>query len=341
MGHQLRYIWQRRSDVETHPNYLMYARWIHKDSFGWGVDLADHQYRSFRENVPLIFIGLTLYSVAAHLVPVARLPLGLVFVFVLHGTNSVTILVVLAISYGLSFMGSLTPILTWVYAIAVLFVTEWYGLPSPGGWTGLYPRWSTIFKVPLLRLISFNLDYHWRNKDRLSHHQKKCRECTGATLCRKGQAMRAPHSGAFNLAAFAEYVLYPPLYIAGPILSFNSFHAQQASMHRQWKRIMLYGLRLLFSYAFIELFMRSFWVVAIKDGHAFNNLSPLELFSVAFVNLFMIWLKLMIIWRTFRLLAMLDGIWTPENMLRCMTNNYSLLSFWRQWHHSFNQWITR
>ena len=31
----------------------------------------------------------------------------------------------------------------------------------------------------------------------------------------------------------------------------------------------------------------------------------------------------------------------PENMLRCMTNNYSLLGFWRQWHSSFNQWITR
>lgn len=28
-------------------------------------------------------------------------------------------------------------------------------------------------------------------------------------------------------------------------------------------------------------------------------------------------------------------------MLRCMTNNYSGLSFWRSWHRSFNLWIVR
>ena len=38
---------------------------------------------------------------------------------------------------------------------------------------------------------------------------------------------------------------------------------------------------------------------------------------------------------------MTDGIETPENMLRCMSNNYSALAFWRAWHRSFNRWIVR
>lgn len=28
-------------------------------------------------------------------------------------------------------------------------------------------------------------------------------------------------------------------------------------------------------------------------------------------------------------------------MIRCMSNNYSGLAFWRSWHRSFNQWIVR
>lgn len=38
---------------------------------------------------------------------------------------------------------------------------------------------------------------------------------------------------------------------------------------------------------------------------------------------------------------MTDGIETPENMLRCMSNNYSALAFWRAWHRSFNRWTIR
>ncbi len=31
----------------------------------------------------------------------------------------------------------------------------------------------------------------------------------------------------------------------------------------------------------------------------------------------------------------------PENMVRCMANNYSPLGFWRSWHRSYNLWIVR
>lgn len=60
-----------------------------------------------------------------------------------------------------------------------------------------------------------------------------------------------------------------------------------------------------------------------------------------FVLLKLMWLKFLIIWRFFRLWALLDGIETPENMSRWMTDNYTLKGFWRGWHCSFNRWLVR
>ena len=39
--------------------------------------------------------------------------------------------------------------------------------------------------------------------------------------------------------------------------------------------------------------------------------------------------------------AMFDGFETTENMGRCMSNHYSGMDFWREWHSSFNRWLIR
>jgi D-alanyl-lipoteichoic acid acyltransferase DltB (MBOAT superfamily) len=51
--------------------------------------------------------------------------------------------------------------------------------------------------------------------------------------------------------------------------------------------------------------------------------------------------QLLIPWRFFRLWALLDGVDAPENMVRCVANNYSTLGFWRSWHRSYNLWVVR
>lgn len=53
------------------------------------------------------------------------------------------------------------------------------------------------------------------------------------------------------------------------------------------------------------------------------------------------WEQLLLPWRFFRLWALMDGMDPPENMVRCMANNYSPLGFWRSWHRSYNLWIVR
>lgn len=51
--------------------------------------------------------------------------------------------------------------------------------------------------------------------------------------------------------------------------------------------------------------------------------------------------QFLVIWRYFRCCALLEGIEPPENMLRCVNNNYDIEGFWRGWHASFNRWLVR
>lgn len=101
------------------------------------------------------------------------------------------------------------------------------------------------------------------------------------------------------------------------------------------------------------------YMVAIKDTKAWDGFSAAELSMVGFWNLIIVWLKvrvsfdesfdhltyrdeqLLLPWRFFRLWALADGVDPPENMVRCMANNYSTFGFWKSWHRSYNLWIVR
>lgn len=60
-----------------------------------------------------------------------------------------------------------------------------------------------------------------------------------------------------------------------------------------------------------------------------------------YLSLKLVWLKFVLLWRFFRLWAMLDGRDPPENLPRCMSTHYSALSFWRTWHASLSLWLLK
>jgi protein-cysteine N-palmitoyltransferase HHAT len=92
----------------------------------------------------------------------------------------------------------------------------------------------------------------------------------------------------------------------------------------------------------MELVIHYIYTVAIsKCNPTWTIYSPFQLSMLGYFHLHHIWLKLLLPWRFFRLWALIDGIDPPENMVRCMSNNYSALAFWRGWHRSFNRWIVR
>jgi len=92
----------------------------------------------------------------------------------------------------------------------------------------------------------------------------------------------------------------------------------------------------------MEVMLHFLYVVAISKAQpAWDLYTPFQLSMIGYFNLHIIWLKLLLPWRFFRLWALLDGIDPPENMVRCMSDNYSALAFWRGWHRSFNRWTVR
>ena len=107
-------------------------------------------------------------------------------------------------------------------------------------------------------------------------------------------------------------------------------------------RTFLYGVRFLVALLTMEVMLHFIYAVAISKAQpAWEIYTPFQLSMLGYFNLHIIWLKLLLPWRFFRLWALLDGIDPPENMVRCMSNNYSTMAFWRAWHRSFNRWIVR
>ncbi|KAJ5164220.1 Membrane bound O-acyl transferase MBOAT [Penicillium coprophilum] len=298
---------------------------------------------------------------------------GLIFITALHGVSALKVLSILYINFriGKDLPRSYVPAATWIFNICVLFANELSGgysferiakVFAPGSgkleddatvlvqWAqtlddlgGLMPRWEIFFKVTVLRLISFNMDHHW-SADYPAASPIEKKQLDPAALSDRERVKIPAEETAFTFRNYIAYVLYAPLYVAGPILTFNDYVSQQrytsASLTRA--RIMMYAVRFGLTLLCMELILHYIYAVAISKANPdWSVFTPGQLSMLAFFNLHIIWLKLLIPWRFFRLWALIDGIDPPENMVRCMSNNYSALAFWRGWHRSYNRWIVR
>ncbi|EIN03983.1 MBOAT-domain-containing protein [Punctularia strigosozonata HHB-11173 SS5] len=350
----------------SHPNYPLFQRrlsagWL----FGRRVDNSDAQFRSFRSNIPylLLVVGafVALKAVytrslrfsstnSTHYIPF-YLVFSALFLLGLHGASALKILVILFVNYviGKNSKGAKWgPVLTWLFNGGVLFANEWNGgyrfgaihpsLEVLDTFYGIYPRWHLSFNITMLRLVSFNMDHHWA-------HRRFGPRDVSAVLDEKERS-RTPHSlETYSFDNYIAYVLYPPLYIAGPIMTFNDFMWQiRRPVLLPWRAVVSYAARFLACLLTMETILHFMYVVAIKDSKAWTGPSPYTPAQLALVglwNLIVVWLKLLLPWRFFRLWALVDGIDPPENMVRCVANNYSPLGFWRSWHRSYNLWIVR
>ena len=72
-----------------------------------------------------------------------------------------------------------------------------------------------------------------------------------------------------------------------------------------------------------------------------GSYGPFEVGVLSLMVLNFMWLKFTAIWRFFRLWALASGVEAPENMLRCINNNATILGFWKGWHASYNRWLVR
>ncbi|WEW58019.1 glycerol transporter [Emydomyces testavorans] len=296
---------------------------------------------------------------------------SLLFLAALHGFSALKILGILLINYNIAkkLPRAYIPAVTWIFNIAILFANELLqgykyaniatsvvsalgfggdsALVSWGkwldSWGGIVSRWEVLFNITVLRLISFNLDYYWSLDYRAGSPIEK-KQLDPSALSERDRVSTPADPTYFNIRNYIAYALYSPLYLAGPIITFNDYvHQQQyQSPSISRTRTLLYGIRFLLTLLSMELILHYIYVVAIsKSSPNWSVYTPFQLSMLGYFNLHIIWLKLLIPWRFFRLWALIDGIDPPENMVRCMSDNYSALAFWRSWHRSFNRWVVR
>lgn len=313
---------------------------------------------------------------------------AIILVTALHGVSSLKILAILYANYKIAkdVPRQYVPAATWLFNVGILFANELSGgykfstaaamvFPTtsakdgtviPPYWAvwldslgGLIPRWEVLFKCTVLRMISFNMDYHWSLQSRSASpievgnlilftvdnaYMPKKKQLDPAALSARDRISMPAKPADYSFRNFVAYALYSPLYIAGPIVTFNDYISQARyradSITRE--RTFLYAIRFVVCFVTMELILHFIYVVAIFHAKPdWSSYSPLQLSTLGYFNLTIIWLKLLIPWRFFRLWALADGIDPPENMTRCMSNNYSTFAFWRGWHRSFNRWIVR
>lgn len=287
------------------------------------------------------------------------------------------------IARGLRRRPAIAQTVLWIYCISTLFINDkyrlvrfgqlWSGLSFMDSFRGLIARWDVFFNFTLLRMLSFNIDYLRRYETvekvtneipltRLSNEKAKISEedlasppvgdlskgdstvDSQSTHLTERQRLEAPLPlSDYSFKNYLSYLLYTPLYIVGPIITFNDFIYQ--SRHTlpsiTFRRNLIYGLRLIFCFLVMEVILHYIYVVAVSKAKAWHGDSPFQISMIGFFNLNIIWLKLLIPWRLFRFWALCDGIDPPENMIRCMNNNFSAMQFWRAWHRSFNKWVIR
>lgn len=220
---------------------------------GRWVDRSNPQWSSFRDSLPLLapaFLAAAVLSRATQRVlPRLHRPLmvvaGLAFLAKAHGARALFFLAA-SVAYYLAaaFLPDAAPAgpFVWALNLAMLYLIRIHQgfsaallprwLAGPLDSFGGDLRWDVCFNISALRLISFAIDMtDARRRERrgpgLPLTQGPAAEGDGAQRDGGGAGRRVSTLPltAYTLGAYLEYLCYPPLYIAGPIVTFDNFAA--------------------------------------------------------------------------------------------------------------------
>lgn len=358
---------------ETNPNY---SRFEHLLSDGWmfgrKVDNSDQQYSFLRENFWMIWGFVIGHTTLRRVVSLFHAPkrttfdlcFGCGYLLALHGTNTFRVAIHVVAMFAMAKYierPKTAKICLWTYGISTLFINHHFkDIPThigfiDNGFHGIVARWDVFYNFTLLRMISFCMDF--LDKKHLGQPVVQHEIDLGKNSSTKSEHELPPDLDDrarldapipledYSFKNYFAYLSYAPLFIGGPIITFNDYMYQsnyhQAASTKDLKRTLIFGVRFIFCVLVMEFLLHFMYVVAVSKTKAWDGDTPFQISMLGMFNLNIIWLKLLIPWRFFRFWSLLDGIDPPENMIRCMDNNYSAVSFWRAWHRSFNKWVLR
>jgi D-alanyl-lipoteichoic acid acyltransferase DltB (MBOAT superfamily) len=299
---------------------------------------------------------------------------GVGFIIFLHGTTVLFMFALLGLNFfAAKHLSQCLPYATyqtinWSVHVVLLYVNYVNGgysfsllSPSLSWLDAAYPgrlRWHVIYNMSTLRMLAFNYDV-WemrsfpqerRDKIEANHLPTACVDCAVQSehspggRCYKFRMEMPRSDGDYNLRAYLAYLCYIPLYVAGPMSSFNSFvsYTYEPTHLMSLRDGMKYAYHIVLTFVVLLLYLHFVYINAIiHTPGVFEVLTTSQKASLLFLTLSFLWMKFRFFWRFFRLLSIADGVEVPEDMPRCFANTTTVQNFWKDWHASFNIWIVR
>ncbi|KAB1199160.1 putative membrane-bound O-acyltransferase C24H6.01c [Morella rubra] len=273
-------------------------------------DVSDAQWRSFRGNLPLITVVFGMFTLVANTLrayfdlkargmSIVWIFISLIYLSYLHGACIVFILSIASINYLLVKIFARKKyfaLVIWGFNIFFLVCNRVYGGYSFSilgqQWTYLDNfrgafRWHICFNFVVLRMISFGYDYHWADQDSRfdqKKHTQRCHICKPRQACYHLLQERSLQNGKYTYSMYICYLVYAPLYLAGPIISFNAFASQLGVPQTNYsaRDVTCYGLRWVFSLVLMELMTHLFHFNAFTISVLWKKLSPMDMFVIGY-----------------------------------------------------------
>jgi D-alanyl-lipoteichoic acid acyltransferase DltB (MBOAT superfamily) len=360
---------------------------------GRRADLSDAQWRTFRAGLPPLAVALAAFAAASRALRRAAAPsveaavrrraalhaaAAAAFLIYLHGAGAALVFALVAACHAAARlaagsrhgaaaiwaanMGALAAA-RYTNGAPAFFASLPLGLGARLGaldaLRGAGVRWHVCYNLTALRVLSHGLDLHWRRRAASGGDSDAAQDDAkrgGAPPATPRGRARTPLPAAadYSLLPALAHALYPPLYLAGPLVTFQDYAWQLRAGAGAGGRaapslrgaLARCAARLLADLAAIEVLTHFLYFNSLAVHRVGARLRPAglpwgapEAGLAAWWVLAFMWLKFAAIWRFFRAAALLEGLDPPENMRRCFADNCDAAGFWRGWHASFNRWL--